>query len=57
MGKAIEEDDWRWGRMVEDIRGLRVEVRSKVVLPEVLERVKEVEVKVAVAKGRSYGEV
>ena len=45
------------GKMVEEIRGGNLKVESKVVLPEVMERVIEVEKKVAVDMGRSYAEV
>jgi len=67
-GYAVDLEVKRWGKelrkmigdvgkMVEDIRGGKVEVRSEVVVPEVVERVRAVEEKVAVARGRSYGEV
>lgn len=45
------------GKMVEEIRGGNLKVESKVVLPEVMERVIEVEKKVAVDMGRGYAEV
>ena len=67
-GYAVDLEVKRWGkelrkmigdvgRMVEEIRGGELKVESKVVLPEVMSRVIEVEKKVAVSKGRSYGEV
>jgi len=67
-GYAVDLEVKRWGKelrkmigdvgkMVEEIRGGGVEVKSEVVMPEVVERVKAVEEKVAVARGRSYGEV
>jgi len=67
-GYAVDLEVKRWGKelrkmigdvgkMVEDIRDGKVEVRSEVVVPEVVERVMEVEKKLAVVGGRTYGEV
>jgi len=67
-GYAVDLEVKRWGKelrkmigdvgkMVEDIRDGKVEVRSEVVVPKVLKKVEEVGLKVVVNKGRSYVEV
>ena len=56
-GKELRKMMGDVGKMVEEIRDGKVEVRSEVVVPEVMGRVMEVEKKVAVERGRTYGEV
>ena len=67
-GYAVDLEVERWGkelrkmigdvgRMVEDSREGKVEVRSEVVVLKVVNMVKKVEKKIAVERGRSYREV